>query len=61
MCDSCHSIITEDSAFCNRCGAAVAPIDFSSIIDTTNTVQTANQGQRCPKCGTPIVGGSTVL
>lgn len=61
ICDSCHCFITADSAFCNRCGAAVAPIDFSPIVDTTNIVQTAylsNQGQRCPKCGTPLVAGA---
>ena len=32
MCDSCNSFITSDSAFCNRCGKAVTPIDFSSIL-----------------------------
>lgn len=61
MCDSCRSIITEDSAFCNRCGAPVAPIDFSSIAGATNTMQTANpsdQGLCCPKCGKKLVEGA---
>lgn len=61
MCDSCHCFITSDSAFCNRCGAPVAPIDFSPIVNEINTVQAANllkQGQRCPKCGTPVVEGA---
>lgn len=55
MCDSCHSIITADSAFCNRCGAAVAPIDFSSI---TGTAENTNQEKCCPKCGKPFAEGS---
>ena len=61
MCDSCHSFITADSAFCNRCGAAVAPIDFSPIVGTTNAMQTANlfnQGMCCPKCGKLLVEGA---
>lgn len=61
MCDSCHSFITADSAFCNRCGATVAPIDFSPIAGTANTVQTFNpSGQRmcCTKCGKPLAVGA---
>lgn len=61
MCDSCESIITGDSAFCNRCGATVAPIDFSPIAHITNPVQAANlpnQGPRCPKCGAPVIVGA---
>lgn len=61
MCDKCNSLITADSAFCNRCGAPVAPIDFSSILETTNNVQAANnsnQGKSCPKCGKKLVEGA---
>lgn len=61
MCDSCNSFITADSAFCNRCGKAVTPIDFSSILGTTNNMQAANninQGQSCPKCGKKLVEGA---
>lgn len=61
MCDSCNSFITADSAFCNRCGKAVTPIDFSSILGTTNNMQAANntnQGQNCPKCGKKLVEGA---
>lgn len=62
MCDKCNSFITADSAFCNRCGAPVTPLDFSSILGTTNNVQAANnsnQGQSCPKCGKKLVEGAT--
>lgn len=61
MCDICKSFITADSAFCNRCGAPVTPIDFSSILGATNNVQVAynsNQGQSCPKCGKKLVEGA---
>ncbi|MGN0308865.1 MAG: zinc-ribbon domain-containing protein [Lachnospiraceae bacterium] len=61
MCDSCNSFITADSAFCNRCGKAVTPIDFSPILGTTNNMQAANntnQGQSCPKCGKKLVEGA---
>lgn len=61
MCDSCNSFITADSAFCNRCGATVAPIDFSSISGTTNGIQAtnhSNQGLSCPKCGRKLVEGT---
>lgn len=61
MCDSCNSLITSDSAFCNRCGTAVMPIDFSSILGTTNNMQSANnanQGKSCPKCGKKLVEGA---
>lgn len=62
MCDSCKSFITADSAFCNRCGAPVTPIDFSTILSTTtNTPQAADnagQGLCCPKCGKKLVAGA---
>lgn len=61
ICDSCNSVITADSAFCNRCGKAVTPIDFSSILGTTNNMQAAgntNQGKSCPKCGKKLVEGA---
>lgn len=61
MCDKCNSCITADSAFCNRCGAAVTPIDFSSILGATNNMQSANnfnQGICCPKCGKKLVEGA---
>lgn len=61
MCDSCQSMITADSAFCNRCGAPVAPMDFSPIVHITNPEQAANvsaQGPCCPKCGTQLIAGA---
>ena len=61
LCDSCHSFITSDSAFCNRCGAPVAPIDFSTITGNTNNMQAADnagQGAWCPKCGKKLVEGA---
>ena len=61
MCDSCNSLITSDSAFCNRCGAAVTQIDFSSILNPTNNMQSdsnANQGKNSPKCGKKLVEGA---
>ena len=61
LCDSCRSFITSDSAFCNRCGAAVTPIDFSSILGTTDNVQSgvnSAQVMSCPKCGKKLVEGA---
>ena len=61
LCDSCRSFITSDSAFCNRCGAAVTPIDFSSILGTTDNVQSGVNSAHvmsCPKCGKKLVEGA---
>lgn len=61
MCDSCKSFITADSAFCNRCGAAVTPIDFSSVAGVTNEKPAANncnQALSCPQCGRKLVEGA---
>lgn len=61
MCDNCKSFITADSAFCNRCGAAVTPIDFSSIVGAINdkqAVNNSNQGLSCPKCGRKLIEGA---
>lgn len=61
MCDSCKAFITADSAFCNRCGAPVAPIDYSSILGTANDTQetgTSDPGPKCPKCGRKLVEGA---
>ena len=61
MCDSCKSFITVDSAFCNRCGASVTPIDFSSILGTANDTQgTGNSDPepKCPKCGRKLIEGA---
>lgn len=60
MCDGCNSFITADSSFCNRCGKAVTPIDFSSILGTTNSMQAANNTNQgcCPKCGKKLVEGA---
>ena len=61
LCVKCNSFITSDSAFCNRCGATVTPIDFSSILGTTNHMQPTNnfnQGTGCPKCGKKLVEGA---
>lgn len=63
MCDSCKSFITADSAFCNRCGAPVTPIDFSTILGTNQNApqaaDNAGQGLCCPKCGKKLVAGAT--
>ena len=66
MCDSCKSFITSDSAFCNRCGATVAPIDFSPITGAANSTQPvapvnqipANPVLNCPKCGKKLLEGA---
>lgn len=60
MCDSCKSLITADSVFCNRCGAAVTPIDFSFIVGAANdkpAVNSSDQGLCCLKCGRKLVEG----
>lgn len=61
LCDKCGSTITADSAFCNRCGAAVSPIDFSPVIGTSNVLQpetASGQVLTCPKCGRKIIEGA---
>ena len=61
MCDSCKNFITVDSAFCNRCGAAVTPIDFSPILGTADDTQVtgnSNPEPKCPKCGRKLVDGA---
>lgn len=61
MCDSCNSFITSDSDFCNRCGKAVEPIDFSPILGAVNGVQAANNSNQtliCPQCGKGVVAGA---
>lgn len=59
MCDSCKSFITSDSAFCNRCGAPVKPIDFSVILGTSQgdnaQADVSVQTGVCPKCGRKLV------
>lgn len=62
LCDSCNSIITSDSAFCNRCGAAVAPIDFSDILGTTTEKNNQSEASSeqviyCHNCGKKLVEG----
>lgn len=65
MCDSCKSFITADSAFCNRCGAAVAPIDFSSVSGMTDAADNINadgveeKAGCCPKCGKKLIEGAS--
>lgn len=66
MCDSCKSFITSDSAFCNRCGATVAPIDFSPIMGVVKSTQSvipvnqipAKPVLNCPKCGKKLLEGA---
>lgn len=63
LCDSCNSSITVDSAFCNRCGAKIEPIDFSPILDTSNIVQEVDEPDIskeavCPECGKKLVEGA---
>ena len=59
MCDSCKSFITSDSAFCNRCGAPVKPIDFSVILGAAQGDSTqgneSGQVRVCPNCGRKLV------
>lgn len=61
MCDSCKSFITSDSAFCNRCGAPVAPIDFSVVLGNANNSEAGAapaQTAVCPKCGGKLSEGA---
>lgn len=61
MCDSCKSFITADSAFCNRCGAPVIPIDFSPILGTANDTQVTGDSDpkpKCPQCGRKLLEGA---
>ena len=55
-CDKCSSIITSDSAFCNKCGTKIDPLNFDSLgISTTKLVDSPNM---CTSCGAPLVDGA---
>lgn len=52
-CEKCGAIITSDSAFCNKCGTSIEPLDFSSLgLKTPDTTTTSNS---CPSCGAPLI------
>ena len=54
QCEACGAIITSDSAFCNKCGVSIKPIDFSSIVEVP-VQQVVNTASRvCPSCGNPV-------
>lgn len=52
-CEKCGAIITSDSAFCNKCGTSIKPLDFSSL--GINSPDTSNTINSCPSCGAPLV------
>lgn len=52
QCEHCGAIITSDSAFCNKCGGAIKPRDFSSIIKKDEPIpEDNNTTNTCPVCG----------
>lgn len=58
-CENCNSIITSDSAFCNRCGSAIKPRDFSSLgITQTPTSSVSVASRICPQCGSRTIEGA---
>ena len=46
MCEHCQQIITLDSAFCNKCGSKLEPLEISSA-----------GGRFCPSCGALLAEG----
>ncbi len=53
-CEKCGNILPVDSAFCNKCGDKLDPID-SVIADEEDT---QSNGTVCPKCGAAIEEGA---
>ena len=65
LCEHCGAVITSDSAFCNKCGGSIKPLDFSSILSKevpvqseTLTYQESPKANVCPNCGSPLVEGA---
>ena len=58
LCESCGSVITSDSAFCNKCGATVPQWDFSAIIGDAPMQETATTTGMYPNCGSPLPDGA---
>ena len=56
-CEKCGAIITSDSAFCNKCGVSVAPLDFSAIMPTQPQPVSEPVAKVCPSCGNPVNEG----
>ncbi len=52
-CEKCGAIITSDSAFCNKCGTSITPLDFSSL--RMNGSNTSVSDSVCPSCGASLV------
>lgn len=49
-CEKCGNILVIDSAFCNKCGEKLAPLQVEN--ETTQTIL------RCSKCGNPVESGA---
>lgn len=47
-CEKCGNVLVIDSAFCNKCGEKLAPLQTETTSDTP----------RCPKCGNPVESGA---
>jgi len=56
-CEKCGAIITSDSAFCNKCGVSIKPLDFSLIMPTQPKQDSNPVAKVCPSCGNPINDG----
>lgn len=56
LCESCGSIITSDSMFCNKCGSSVKMADFSPLgLDQVQEDPLPPVQAVCPACGAPLV------
>lgn len=47
-CEECGNILVSDSAFCNKCGEKLEPLQ----------IQEQSAAPRCPKCGNPVEPGA---
>ncbi len=48
-CEKCGSVLVIDSAFCNKCGEKLAPLQ----------VEITPSASCCPQCGKPVESGAT--
>lgn len=49
-CEKCGNVLVIDSAFCNKCGEKLAPLQVE--------VETTQATCHCSKCGNPVESGS---
>nr|WP_297706780.1 zinc ribbon domain-containing protein [uncultured Butyrivibrio sp.] len=58
ICENCNSVISSDSAYCNRCGSAIKPRDFSVLGIAAAQSSSSVISRTCPQCGSRLVEGA---